>query len=381
MSAPFLVKGLTENKHFSVDTHITSHFHYNADSRDNTLFPSWAEGWMMKIFEPIKIKNVQFQNRVVMAPMVPFGMPELPDGRMCDTMLQHYLDRAPNGMGLMITQSLSVTSRLPAAGGTGIWADEQIDHLRTIVEACHAHGTKLFAQLAYPSAGHRNGDSINDLTTEELAEINGEFVRAAVRCRDAGCDGIELHGAHGFFLNMLASPLANKRTDSYGGDVAGRLRFVRDIVDGIRPILDEDFILAYRMGWNDDLETDIKTAQALEALGVELMHVSSGISGSKQTTAPEGFCNNSIVFSGTEIKKHVNIPVMVVNDIRTLNRGNALLEEGLCDFVAYGQPFLADPLFFAKSLGNMDQQPCFRCKNCQWFTHYDRCPAARIDKQ
>lgn len=335
----------------------------------------------MKIFESIRIKNVPFQNRVVMAPMVPFGMPELPTGVMSDTLLRHYLDRAANGLGLMITQSLSVTSKLPAAGGAGIYADEHIGHLSAIAAACHEHGTKMFVQLAYPSAGHQNGESVNGLAVEELEEITEEFVKAAFRCKEAGCDGVELHGAHGFFLNMLASPLANKRTDSYGGDLNGRLHLVRNIIDGIRPILDDDFILAYRMGWNDDLNIDIQTAQAMEALGVELLHVSSGISEGRHMDLPENFPYNTIVFSGTEIKKHVNIPVMVVNDIRTLTRGNTLLERGLCDFVAFGKPFLADPLFYAKSLENVDYQPCFRCKNCLWFTHYDRCPAVMTAKR
>lgn len=335
----------------------------------------------MKIFEPIRIKNVPFYNRVVMAPMVPFGMPQLATGVMSDTLLRHYLDRAANGMGLMITQSLSVTIARPTAGGAGIYADEHIDHLRAIAAACHERDTRLFAQLAYPSIGQQNGDSVDRLTAEELAVITEEFVEAAFRCKEAGCDGIELHGAHGFFLNMFASPLANQRTDIYGGDVDGRLHLVRSIINGIRTFLDDDFIISYRMGWSDDMNTDIQTAQALEALGVELLHVSSGIPASRHTTIPEDFQYNSIVFAGTEIKKHVNIPVTVVNDIRTLNRGNKLLENGLCDFAAYGRPFLADPLFFANSLLNKDHEPCLRCKTCLWFTHYDRCPALKKSKR
>lgn len=153
----------------------------------------------MKIFEPINIKNVQFQNRVVMAPMVPFGMPQLPNGAMSGAILRHYLDRAGNGMGLMILQSLSVTSKGSHDGGVGVYADEHMKFLHSIANACHERGTKLFAQLTYPSTGHLNGDSVNALTSEELTEITGEFVSAALRCKKTGCDGIELHGAHGFF--------------------------------------------------------------------------------------------------------------------------------------------------------------------------------------
>lgn len=335
----------------------------------------------MKIFETIRIKNVQFQNRAVMAPMVPFGMPELLTGVMSGTLLRHYLDRSANGMGLMITQSLSVTARRPAAGGAGTWSDAHMHSLRDIAGACHERNTKLFVQLAYPSAGHQNGESVNHLSVEELVEITEEFVSAAIRCKEAGCDGVELHGAHGFFLNMLASPLANQRTDSYGGDLDGRLHLVRNIIHGIRSILSDNFILSYRMGWNDDVNTDIQTAQALEALGVDLLHVSSGIPESRHTAMPEGFQYNAVVFAGTEIKKHVNMPVIVVNDIRTINRGNALLENGLCDFVAFGKPFLADLLFFANSLLNGNYEPCLRCKTCLWFTHYDRCPALKKFKR
>lgn len=332
----------------------------------------------MKILEPISIKNVQFQNRVVMAPMVPFGMPQLPTGVMSDTMLLHYIDRSANGMGIMITQSLSVTAKHPRAGGAGVFADEHINYLHTIAAACHARDTKLFVQLAYPSSGHQNGDSVNLLTTEELEIITEEFVKAAYRCKEAGCDGIELHGAHGFFLNMLASPLANKRTDIYGGNLDGRLHLVRNIIDGIRSFLSDDFIISYRMGWNDDIDTDIQTAQSLEKLGVELLHVSSGIPISRHIALPEGIQYNAVVFSGTEMKRHLSIPVTVVNDIRTLDRGNTLLESGLCDFVAYGKPFLADPLYYANSLLDKDHQPCLRCKTCLWFTKYDSCPARRV---
>ena len=335
----------------------------------------------MGIMEPYKIKNVLFQNRVVMAPMVPFGMPQLPSGVMSNTLKQHYLDRAKNGMGLMISQSMSVTKKRQNAGGASIYANEHVDNLRDIASACHEHGTKLFVQLAYPSDGHQNGESINMLTAKELEEITDEFAKAAHLCKVAGCDGIELHGAHGYFLNMFTSVIANERTDNYGGDLEGRLYLVRNIIDKIGSFLDEDFIVSYRMGLSGDGTMDIQTAQALEALGVEMLHVSSGIPASEQIKVPENFPYNSIVFSGTEIKKHVNIPVIAVNDIRTINRGNELLDKELCDFVAYGKPFLADHLFLSHSIDKVDYQSCFCCKTCFWFSNYTLCPALKKSKE
>ncbi|MEA4846497.1 MAG: NADH:flavin oxidoreductase [Clostridiaceae bacterium] len=334
----------------------------------------------MKIFDPIKIKNVVFQNRVVMAPMVPFGLPANEDGSMSNELMHHYLQRIPNGVGLMICQALSVTSdsrtsQKAIAGGAGAYSDAHIAYINQLAEACHSYGTKFFAQLAYPSAGHRKGDSINQLTEADMEKIKNEFVRGAEICKKAGCDGIEFHGAHGYFLNMVLSPLSNKREDKYGGDISGRLLLIEKIIKGIKGFAGDDFIISYRMGWNDDLKLDVQTAQALERIGIELLHVSFGIPSDRKVEVPDDFSYDDIVYTGAHIKKHVNIPVTVVNDIRTLSRGNALLEKGFCDFAAYGTPFLADEAFLIKSLNNYDYKPCFRCRNCQWFISGEKCPA------
>jgi len=158
-----------------------------------------------------------------MSPMVPFGLSPCIDGIMGDELLHHYLQRASSGMGLMICQSISVTSKKMLDGGAAVYSDAHIVFLKKLVEACHSNGTKFFAQLTYPSIGYHNGDSIDQLAEDDMEEIKNEFVRAAELCKQAGCDGIELHGAHGFFLNMVASPLSNKRRDQYGGDLKWKI--------------------------------------------------------------------------------------------------------------------------------------------------------------
>ena len=244
-----------------------------------------------------------------------------------------------------------------------------------MVKAYHDRGTRIFAQLAYPSRGYHNGDSINYLSEMDMEEIKEEFVSAAKRCKESGCDGIELHGAHGFFLNSVVSPLSNMRKDQYGGDLGGRLLLVSKIVKEIKAFADEDFIISYRMGWNDDLENDIQTAQALEQIGIELLHISSGIPTDRKLEIPNDFPFNEIVYTGVQVKKNVHIPVTVVNDIRTLSRGNSLLESNQCYFIAYGRPFLADDAFLRNSLDNCDYKPCFSCKTCQWFINGEKCAA------
>lgn len=327
----------------------------------------------MEILNPIKVKNIQFKNRVVMAPMVPFGL-QSEAGIMGEKMIQHYLKRATTGIGLIISQSLSVTARKTLDGRVGACSDAHISHLSTIANACHANGTKFFAQLAYPSIGYHNGDTINDLKEEDMLEIQNEFINAAKLCKNAGCDGIELHGAHGFFLNMVASSVSNRRKDQYGGDINGRLLLVKKIVNGIKEFADDNFIISYRLGSDDCLDTDIKIAQALENIGIEMLHISSGIPNDRNVEVPKDFQFNEIVYTGCHIKESVNIPVTVVNDIRTLNRGNYLIENKLCDFVAYGKSFLADSHFMIKSMENPDYESCIKCKECQWFINGEKCP-------
>ncbi|WP_315119745.1 tRNA-dihydrouridine synthase [uncultured Clostridium sp.] len=173
---------------------------------------------------------------------------------------------------------------------------------------------------------------------------------------------------------MFASPIANKREDKYGGELRSRLLLVENIVKDIKEFTDDDFIISYRMGWNDDLNLDIKTAQALESIGLESLHISSGIPNDRKIEIMDDFKFNDIVYTATQIKSHVNIPIIAVNDIQTLNRGNSLLENNLCDFVAYGRPFLADGAFMERSLHDYNYKPCFGCKNCRWFIDGKKCP-------
>jgi len=329
---------------------------------------------LAEILDQITIKNVTFFNRVVMAPMVLFGYSSKL-GIMGEKMLQHYFKRAHTGIGLIISQALSVTSKIPFIGGACVYSDSHVVYLKQIADTCHFNGTKFFAQLAYPGFDYRNGDSINDLTEMEIVEIQNEFISAAKICKTAGCDGIELHGAHGFFLNLFSSSLSNNRNDKFGGDINGRLLFIKNIIAGIKEFADDNFIISYRLGWDNSLDTDIETAKALAKIGIELLHISLGIPSDRSLETPIDFSFNNVVLTGANIKKNISIPVIIVNDIKTLNRGNHIIKNNLGDFIAYGRPFLADEDFMLKSLKNFDYKPCIECKNCLWYINSDKCPA------
>ena len=156
------------------------------------------------------------------------------------------------------------------------------------------------------------------MTIDDIKRVQESFLLAALRSEKAGFPGIELHGAHGYLIDQFMSPIVNHRTDKYGGNIENRMRFGLEIVEMIKAEVGKNFIIGYRMGGNEPtLEEGIAIAKALEDKGVDLLHVSAGIQGETVPKVPKEFCYNWIVYCGTEIKKAVEIPVIVVNGIKT----------------------------------------------------------------
>ncbi|HPS62329.1 MAG TPA: hypothetical protein PLK82_04665 [Bacteroidales bacterium] len=167
------------------------------------------------------------------------------------------------------------------------------------------------------------------MTRDGIRAIEEAFIAGAVRAREAGFDGVELHGAHGYLLNQFASVHYNKRTDEYGGSLSGCLTLAEGIIRGIRNRCGEGFIIGYRMGANSPtLEDGIRIAGMLETFGVDLLHVSHGGNLLNLPRTPREFEFNWIVYCATRVRPEVGIPVIAVNEIKTAERARAT-EPGL----------------------------------------------------
>jgi len=350
----------------------------------------------MRIYEPFRIKNVEFQNRVAIAPMCPFGVEDGPGESLGEKIIDYYRKRLETKPGLVITQAFKVSNQDSVLRGFGISTKQQLSDLKKLADIAHENGVRIIAQLAYPSNGHHRHDTIDFWRHDELKQIEDDFVQAAYNAKEAGCDGIELHGANLFFLNLFSSPITNHRIDEFGGDVNGRLRLASNIIRRIKEFADDNFIIDYRMGWNQDLETDIETAKALEKIGIDLFHISYGIRESdrympkdypsfvsfpgttrEKQIAPKDFDYNDVVYTGSKIKEQLGIPVILVDEIWTIQRGEKLLEQNAGDFIAYGRPFLADDKFLEKGREDPKFDGCYKCKDCHWFYDCYKCPKVK----
>ena len=323
---------------------------------------------MADLFTKISIKNISFKNRIVMPPMV-IGWSDN-SGNISDDHIDYYKKRAKGGCGLIILEAHSITKNGRLADNQlGIWDDRHIEGLKEVADICHKYDAKVIVQInhaglktpksvsatAYaPSDIKYNDANVKPLAIDQIAKIQHDFLKAAKRVKEAGLDGVEIHGAHGFLIGQFMSPITNKRDDKYGGDINNRARFAFEVIEMIKAeVSGKHFLIGYRMGGNEPtLEDGIKIAKLIENSGIDILHVSSGMDGGSIPVVPDDFNYKWIVYCGTEIKKNVKVPVIVVNRIRTPNQAKYLIENNMADFIAIGRGQIADPEWANKANSN-----------------------------
>lgn len=325
--------------------------------------------------EPGYIGNLKIKNRIVMAPMISnLGNP---DGSTNENHISYLEERAKGGFGLIITEYAFVNNRNSrgSVNETGLYDRKFIPKFRRLTERVHMHGAKTFMQLVHaggkasqqfnrmrsfaPSSVDYVGTTPWELTQQDISEIVEDFVHAARNARDSFFDGIELHGAHGYLLSEFMSPTLNRRTDRYGGDLEGRLRFPQEVVEAIRSEVDFPVgmrISLYENGDNEyDPEYGMKIAENIKNL--DYVHFSAGIFNPPGSSA-SFYDSRTHIFN--RIPRRPAITTMVVGSVVDLKDAERVLSGA--DFVAVARSSLADPYFASKLLdNNMPVRPCIRC--------------------
>jgi 2,4-dienoyl-CoA reductase-like NADH-dependent reductase (Old Yellow Enzyme family) len=328
---------------------------------------------MAGLFDSIVIKGLELKNRIVMAPMA--TNMATPEGRITDRHIKHYTSRAKGGVGLIILEHtyVAVEGKL-ARNQTGLYDDSLIPDLKRLVDAIHEAGAKVIIQLTHAGArttSETTGsqplgpstvrlpdgtETPKALTAPEIKSVVTAFIESSRRAIEAGCDGVELHGAHGFLLNQFISPYTNQRNDEYGGSLVNRVRFAAEIIEGVNDIL-QGKPLFYRLGADDMIEGGItpeegrKVAPLLEQAGVSVLDISGGLGvGDSFGFTEQGF----FVPLAEGIKSVVTVPVIGVGNITEPEFADKIVSEKRVDLVAIGRKLLADPNFpreAAKELG------------------------------
>lgn len=311
---------------------------------------------LAKLLDSLEVKGLTLRNRIVMPPMQT-GRATV-EGAVTDKLIGFYVRRSA-ALGLLIVEHAYI-SRFGKLSPKqlGIYDDGLIFGLEKLADSIHAVGTPVVVQITHaggvaneklvgtkPGGPSATGKT-RELTADEIASIVEEFTTAAGRAIEAGFDGVELHGAHGFLLNQFFSPLLNKRRDEYGGSLEDRMRFPLMVVKKVREMV-KDRLLLYRLGADDlaprgaHIEDSIAFAGKLEEGGIDVIDVSGGLCGSepKQLRGVKGY----FVPQACAIKKTVRVPVIGVGGISEAEYADTLVREGKVDLVAVGRALWKDP--------------------------------------
>jgi 2,4-dienoyl-CoA reductase-like NADH-dependent reductase (Old Yellow Enzyme family)/thioredoxin reductase len=347
------------------------------------------------LFSPVTIGRLEIKNRVAMTAM---GINlAAAGGGVNDDAIAFYEARAKGGVGLIISGVCRVLDGAGASEPNQLAARSTADlqGLERLMDAVHKYGTRMFLQLHHPGREGQllfgeepvaasavphplSGVTPRALTEPEIQKIQAAFVTGARVAQMAGADGVELHGAHGYLINSFLSPYLNRRDDDYGGSLENRLRFLLEILAGIRGACGRNFPLGVRISAEEflgdqgnDLASSCRIAEALERAGVDFLDISCTIPETPPESAlaciePGTYEQGWKKFMAAAIKQHVKIPVIAVANIKEPEVAEQILQEGGCDLVGVARGHLADPAWCHKARAGRAEliRKCIGCLVC-----------------
>ncbi|MDA8219003.1 MAG: NADH:flavin oxidoreductase [Dehalococcoidales bacterium] len=350
---------------------------------------------MARLDEPLAIKAMRLPNRLALAPTTCNYADE--NGLVTDANLGYYRPRSRD-LGLVIVESCAVRAdgRI-APGSIGSWDDRQIPGLKRLVDTIKGEGAATILQLNHAGArssplapgiagpspsgvAFRPDVPPTPLSERQIGEFVAGYAAAAKRAQQAGFDGVEVHGAHLYLISQFLSPLANKRTDRYGGDGAARATFAAEVIGAIRKGCGADFPIVFRLNaveaveGGQTLDDAVVAARVAAKAGADAIHVSAlmqaewlesnGQKRFKGVAAPrKEMPFGAYAPYAARIKGAVSVPVIAVGKLADHTVAGELLAEGVADVIAICRQLIVDPHTATKMLaGHSDE--IVRCDEC-----------------
>jgi len=352
---------------------------------------------LKKLFEPIRIGELELKNRIKMPAMA--LVPPESEEVVVKRLKAFYIERAKGGVAII---GMSCTpTRLIQDPMLGIYDDRFVAIVKELPEAVHAYGAKMYVQMGVgyswafgdgpielvspsavslsgrPGTPFRMGGPLEPtmpraLYLDEIHKIVEAYGDGARRAREAGFDAVEVIASVGYVIAQFLSPLTNKRTDEYGGNLENRMRLLLEIIESMKKKAGFDFTYTCRLSGADLLEggytveDTARMAQILEKAGIDEIDVMSGWHNASvpiiQTDVPQG----AWAYLGDAVKKAVNIPVAAGTQIQDVMIAERVLSQGKADLVYMARALLADPELpnKAKEGRISDIRPCMNCCRC-----------------
>ena len=353
-----------------------------------------------KLFTPIQINGIELKNRIVMSPMHD-GL-GLTGGDVNAQVIEYFAARAKGGVGLIINGFTVVCpDELCGTAGAGQSHLTTLDNrnsFQLLAERLHEYDCKLFVQLHHPGRsvyapqflnGGRQpvsstampaslkGDShaapARELTVPEIKQIVKCYAIAAQGAYTAGCDGVEVHCAHGYLFSQFINPFKNERKDEYGGSLENCCRIATETLDAIRKVVPKSFPVSVRInGAEGDFRPNGKewdmnymkgVAKLLVEHGADMVNVSMGGIDCMPNPDMRARYRDDII---RNIKEVVEVPVAAVNCLKTPEEAEGMLEDGVADMAILGRQLICDPEWANKARSGREEdiRPCLSCNNC-----------------
>lgn len=334
---------------------------------------------MTKLFSEFNLKSLKIKNRICIPPMV-VGFSN--DGSVTSENIERYKKLAQGGAGLIIQEATCINSDGKLLDNQlGIWSDDQIEGLKSIVDVVHEENCPIFIQIhhagvvgisenplcpsAYEYKNYTKTVVGHAMNIEDIKSIQNDYVEAARRAYEAGYDGVELHGCHSYLISQFFNKRVNKRTDEYGTTPE---KFVIEILEGIRKVTPKEFVVGIRLGgFEPTIEDGLHYAKVLEENGIDFLDISYGFGNEQEMNITEGYKFSNAVYAAERIKKEVSIPVFAVNGIYSVQTAEDILNETNVDMIDIGRGALINPNWPNDAKEGKDTGKCLSCAKCMWF--------------